>query len=151
MKKKTVNDTKSYEDIIHLPHHMSGERPQMSLADRAAQFSPFAAVVGYETAIKEAARCTEQRKELDEMEKVIINECLREIEAQLPNGSTVEIEYFQPDELKAGGKYLLKVGRVKKFDQYLREVQMVDGTRIAIDEISRIANNSPKSYIKMLE
>lgn len=151
MKKETDHETKSYDDIIHLPHHVSGKRPQMSMADRAAQFSPFAAVVGHEKAIKEAARRTDQRKELDEMEKVIIDECLREIEAQEPNKFDVEIEYFQPDEVKAGGKYLIKVGQVKKFDKYVREVEMADGTRIAIDEISRIVNHSPKSYNEMSE
>lgn len=146
MKMKAKGKRKSYEDIIHLPHHVSGKRPQMSMADRAAQFSPFAAVVGYESAIKEAARPTDQRKELDEMEKVIVNEGLREIEAQLPNGFEVEIEYFQADKRKAGGKYLVKVGRVKKFDKYAREVLMQDGTHIAIDEISRIVINASKSY-----
>lgn len=142
MKNERHQDIKKYEDILDLPHHVSRKRPQMSLADRAAQFSPFAAVVGHEEAIKETARRTDRRKELDEMEKAIIDAQLRGIEAQLPNGFDVEIEYFQPDERKAGGAYLVKVGRVKKFDKYLREVHMVDDTRIKIDEISRIAINS---------
>ncbi len=146
MKKKTYNELKTYEDIIHLPHHVSSRRPQMALEDRAAQFSPFAAVVGHETAVKEAARNTDQRKELDEMGKAIIDDQLREIEVQLPNGFDVEVVYFQPDELKAGGKYIVKVGRIKKLDKYIGEVQMVDGTNIAIDEIYSIVNNSPKSY-----
>ncbi len=144
MKNKRDQDIKKYEDILDLPHHVSRKRPQMSLADRAAQFSPFAAVVGHEEAIKETARRTDRRKELDEMEKAIIDDQLREIEAQLPNGFDVEIEYFQPDERKAGGKYLVKVGPVKKIDHYLREVQMMDDTKIKVDEISRITINSSK-------
>lgn len=141
MKKKMDNELKAYEDILHLPHYESSRRPKMALSDRAAQFSPFAAVVGHESAVKEAARLTDQRKELDETEKTIIDDQLREIETQLPNGFDVEIMYFKPDETKAGGKYIVKVGSIKKIDIYLREVHMVDGTMIAINEIYRIVNN----------
>ncbi|BES64971.1 hypothetical protein SANA_14100 [Gottschalkiaceae bacterium SANA] len=141
MKKKTSKKLKEYEDIIHLPHHVSRTRPQMHIVDRAAQFAPFAAVVGHEHALKEAARTTDQRKELDETEKTIIDEHLREIEAQLPNRFEIKVVYFKPDEFKDGGKYILKVGEVKKIDIYLREVQMVDGTRIAIDDIRSIVGN----------
>jgi hypothetical protein len=140
MKKKLDQDMEKYKDILYEPHHVSRKRPQMSLADRAAQFSPFAAVVGHEAAIRETARRTDRKKELDEMEKAIIDAQLREIEALLPDGPDVEIEYFQPDERKAGGKYLTKVGKVKKFDTYLRQVLMMDGTRIDIDQIARIGD-----------
>jgi hypothetical protein len=145
MKKKMDNDLKIYEDIIHLPHHVSSKRPQMTLADRAAQFAPFAAVVGHETAVKEAARYTDERKELDEMGKAIIDDQLREIEAQLPNRRDVEIVYFQPDGLKAGGKYIVKVGKINKLDKYTGEVHMLDGTSIAINEVYSIVYNKPKS------
>lgn len=148
---KNKQDIKKYEDILHLPHHVSRKRPQMSLEDRAAQFSPFAAVVGHEAAIKETARRTEKRKELDETEKAIIDAQLREIEVKLSSGFSVEIEFFQPDERKAGGIYLVKVGRVKKFDHYLREVHMTDDTRIKIDEISRITMNSLNLHGKKSE
>jgi hypothetical protein len=110
----------------------------MPIKDRAAQFSPFAAVVGHGNAVKEAARCTDQRKELDETEKAIIDDQLREIEAQLPNKSEVSIVYFSPDALKAGGEYITKLGSIKKFDVYEREILMVDGTRIPIEEILSI-------------
>lgn len=145
MKKKMYNELKAYEDIIHLPHHVSSRRPQMAIADRAAQFSPFAAVVGHESAVKEAARYTDQRKELDETKKAIIDDQLRDIEAQLPNGFDVEILYFQLDELKAGGKYIVKFGKVKKLDKYTKEIHMEDGTSIIIDDIYSIVSNSPKS------
>lgn len=138
MKEKSDKGKMKYEDIIDLPHHESNKRPKMSLADRAAQFSPFAAVVGHESAVKETARLTEQRRELDEMEKAIIDEQLRDIEAQLPHESNVKIVYFKPDALKSGGKYIVKVGKVKKLDVYLKEVQMEDGISIPIDEIFSI-------------
>ena len=132
-------EIKDYQDMLHLPHHVSSRRKKMSIKDRAAQFAPFAAVVGHGNAVKEAARHTQQRKELDETEKAIIDNQLREIEARLPNRSEVEIVYFRPDELKAGGQYISKVGRVKKFDIYEKEVLMVDGTRIPIEEIYSIS------------
>lgn len=138
MNKKNNDAKQKYEAIIHLPHHVSSRRPKMSLTDRAAQFSPFAAVVGHEGAVRETARLTEQRRELDEMEKAIIDEQLREIEAQLPNGMDVKIVYFVPDELKTGGAYIAKAGKVKKLDVYLKEVHMKDGTRIPIEEILSI-------------
>jgi cell division septal protein FtsQ len=143
MKNKTEN---GYEDIIHLPHYVSHKRPHMNLADRAAQFAPFSAVVGHDSAVKEAARYTDQRRELDETRKTIIDNQLREIEIQLPNGFEVEIVYFQPDDLKTGGKYISKIGKVKKFDEYAKEVLMVDGTTIAIYDIYSIVNNSSESY-----
>jgi hypothetical protein len=110
MNKKMSKELKEYEDILYLPHYVSSRRRKMLIKDRAAQFSPFAAVVGHGNAVKEAARYTDQRKELDETEKAIIDNQLREIEAHLPNKSEVAIVYFSPDALKAGGEYITKVG-----------------------------------------
>lgn len=135
MKNRVKKTLKDYEDMLHLPHHVSSHRPHMSLIDRAAQFSPFAAVVGHEKAVKEAARYTDQRKELDEMEKAMIDNQLREIEAQLPESPDVEIVYFEPDPLKSGGKYVTKVGQIKKLDSYEGMVLMEDGKKITIEEI----------------
>lgn len=133
--KRIDKDLKFYEDILYLPHYVSSSRPKMPIADRAAQFSPFAAVVGHETAVKEAARQTDQRKELDEMEKAIIDDQLRELEARLSENIEVEIVYFKPDELKTGGAYMTKVGNIQKFDTYEGEILMTDGMRIDINEI----------------
>ncbi|MCK8061474.1 MULTISPECIES: hypothetical protein [unclassified Fusibacter] len=138
MNKKINDELKKYEDIIDLPRHVSPKRPQMPVADRAAQFAPFAAVVGHESAIKEAARLTDEKRDLDEMEKTIINDRLREIDERLPNAVEVEITYFQTDALKEGGKYLVKPGTVKKIDVYQREVQLVDGTNIPIEDLLRV-------------
>lgn len=139
MKKKIHRDMSMYKDMLDMPRHISGTRAKMPLRDRAAQFSPFSAVVGHETAVKEAARYTDRRRELDEMEKAIIDEKLREIETRLPDGPEVEIIYFVQDELKAGGEYVSVVGSVKKLNGYEREILMMDGTVIAIDEIYSIS------------
>lgn len=138
MKSKVHKELKDYEDILHLPHHVSGKRAHMPIGDRAAQFAPFAAVVGHEKAVKEAARYIDQKKELDELEKAIIDDKLREIDAKLANRVEVEIVYFEPDELKAGGHYLTKVGIVKKIDSFERVVLMEDGLRIEVEEIYSI-------------
>ena len=86
-----------YEDIINLPHHVSATRPQMSMMDRAAQFSPFAALTGYDAAIKETARLTEQKIELDDYEKEEINDKIQLIAEHLGEDFEVVITYFQPD------------------------------------------------------
>lgn len=130
--------TNSYDDIIHLPHHVSATRPQMSALDRAAQFSPFAALTGYDAAIKEAARLTDKRLELDESVKEALNEKLQIIAGHLKDRPEVSITYFQPDIRKAGGAYVTADGAVKKIDEYERVVLMTDGIVIPIDEIFSI-------------
>lgn len=129
------DELKKYEDMLQLPHHVSKKRPQMPIKDRAAQFAPFSAVVGHETAVKEAARLTDEKRELDETEKIVINEKLQEIENQL--SSIIEITYFVKDHLKEGGKYITYQGVVKKIDVYNRAI-VVDEYVISIDDIYRI-------------
>lgn len=129
---------KSYDDIINLPHHVSATRPHMSAIDRAAQFSPFAALTGYGDAIKETARLTEERVELDEYMKDVLSVRLQIIADQLKEHPEIAITYFQPDEKKSGGAYVTVIGRVKKIDEYERVVVMIDGTRVPIDEIASI-------------
>ena len=92
-----------YDDIINLPHHVSPTRQRMSLRDRAAQFAPFSALVGYEEAVAETARLTESRPELDEQEQQVINERLTCIAARISEHPEVCIKYFVPDERKSGG------------------------------------------------
>ena len=89
-----------YEDILYLPHHTSPSRPPMPMSDRAAQFSPFAALTGYEAAVKEAARLTEQRIELDENEKAILDAKLSLLQKNLSLSPEVTLTYFQPDKQK---------------------------------------------------
>ena len=130
--------TESYDDIINLPHHVSSSRPHMSSFDRAAQFSPFAALTGYDNAVKETARLTEERIELDESRKAALNERLCIIQDTLVELPTVIITYFQPDKKKSGGAYVTATGSVKKIDEYVRTVVMHDTTKIPIDEILSI-------------
>ena len=125
--------TDQYDDIIHLPHHISSTRPRMSGIDRAAQFSPFAALTGYDTSIKESARLTDARIELDDSQKEEIGEKLRLVTGQLD--AEIKITYFLPDTKKTGGKYVLAAGAVKKVDEYERMIIMGDGKQIPIDEV----------------
>ncbi|MEL7606523.1 MAG: hypothetical protein AAGU39_10755 [Sedimentibacter saalensis] len=129
---------KSYDDIMNLPHHVSATRPHMSAIDRAAQFSPFAALTGYGDAIKETARLTGERVELDEYMKDVLSVRLQIIVDQLKEHPEIAITYFQPDEKKNGGAYVTVIDRAKKIDEYERVVVMADGTRIPIDEIASI-------------
>lgn len=138
MGKIIKKNEKKYDDIIHLPRHISHKRPQMPIEDRAAQFAPFAAVVGHEASVKEASRLTDEKRDLDEAEKTVINEQLLKIQSLIEAGVEVEIEHFKEDPLKEGGQYVSTYGEVKKIDVYTRCVCMTDGNHIEIDDILRI-------------
>lgn len=135
-----------YEDIIHLPHQVSGNRVQMSVHDRAAQFSPFAALTGFDGAIKETARLTDQRIELDETAKAVLDEKLRIVQEQSGRQQEVEFLFFRPDERKQGGAYVSVRGIVKKINAYERIVVMQDGTWISIEEIADITDITGKMF-----
>lgn len=124
--------------IINLPHHISETRPRMPAYDRAAQFSPFAALTGYEAAVAETGRLTDKKVELDEGEKEAINERLNLILERIDERPQISITYFVPDKKKTGGEYIVTGGIVKKIDDYRRLVILWDGTSIPIDEIIRI-------------
>lgn len=130
-----MKHTTKYDDIINLPHHVSSIHPQMLIADRAAQFSPFAALTGHDAAIKETARLTNRRVELDENSKSILNEKFQMIVENLQNQPAVTITYFLPDDKKEGGSYISVAGSVKKIDEYKRRIIMADGSIIPIDEV----------------
>ena len=110
-----------YDDIIHLPHHVSSVHPRMPMLDRAAQFSPFAALTGYESAIQETARVTDRRMELDEDAKANLDQKLRLLEMS-PEQPPVALTYFQPDGKKSGGAYITITGVIKKMDEYARVI-----------------------------
>ena len=129
------NNTHKYDDIINLPHYTSSKRPRMAMIDRAAQFSPFAALTGYDAAVKETARLTKERVELDEYQKSALNERLQILQERLSNAPVISITYFVPDERKSGGAYCTETGVIKKIDYYERAVIMRSGTHIPIDEI----------------
>ena len=121
-KKEQETISERYKDIINLPHHRSTKRPGMKIEDRAAQFSPFAALTGYDAVVTETARLTESRIELDECEREGIFLVLGRIEEKLEreNAEPVNIcvTYFKPDEKKEGGAYLTLEGSVKKLDKH---------------------------------
>lgn len=124
-----------YDDIINLPHHVSATHTPMPVADRAAQFSPFAALTGYEDAIDETARLTQEWVELDENEKERLNEKLQQIRNQLSIHPQVMFTYFEPDQKKQGGAYLTTEGRVKKIEEPRGAFLMEDGKEILIESI----------------
>ena len=113
-----------YDEIINLPHHVSKTRPQMPMSDRAAQFAPFAALTGYDSAIKEALTALDMKYQL--------------LMDTFDDAPEVTITYFQPDERKAGGKYLTATGAVKKVDDFERRIIMQDGSKIPMDDVLSI-------------
>ena len=139
-----MNEEHKYDDIINLPHHVSSGHPQMSLLDRAAQFSPFAALTGHAAAIRETERLTEGWVELDEDRKALLDERLKMIREYLSgrkgeqNYPEITFTYFQPDEKKSGGVYINIHGRVKKVDEYNHQVILEDGSFLAIDRLFSI-------------
>lgn len=132
---KSIKPKTKYDDIINLPHHVSPTRPQMPVCDRAAQFSPFAALTGHDAAIKETARLTDERIELDENSKSLLNEKLKMISERIENHPEIEVTYFIPDKKKVGGSYVTVQGHVKKIGEYERCIIFEDGTKIPIEEI----------------
>lgn len=124
-----------YDAILHLPHHVSATRARMSMTDRAAQFSPFAALTGYEAAIQETGRLTDQRIELSEYQKALLDETVRRIMDRLPEPTVVQMTWFVPDTRKSGGAYRTELCTIKKADLYRRSLLLADGTVIPMDEI----------------
>jgi len=129
----------TYEDIIHLPHHVSQNHPPMPMIDRAAQFSPFAALTGYDAAIAETGRLTDEKIELDEQSRAQLDERLQLV-MEHPNAQ-VKITYFVPDARKDGGSYEEKTGSIKKIDAHSRTIVMQDGTQIPIDNVVEITSD----------
>lgn len=130
-----MQDSHKYDDIIHLPRPASPRRAKMSMVDRGAQFSPFAALVGYDAAIQETARRTGCRVELTDGEKLRLNEAIQEITDRLPTQPEIRITWFVPDLRKDGGEYVTEECRVKKIDPYGRGLALSDGRRIAFEDI----------------
>lgn len=124
-----------YDDIIDLPHHVSATRPRMSMIDRAAQFSPFAALTGYDAAIKETGRLTDRRIELSEDERIVLDRKQQILLDHIGDRPEVSVTYFVPDERKDGGTYVTVTGKVKKIDEFERCFTLADGIKIPLDEV----------------
>lgn len=130
-----MNANSKYDEIINFPHHVSKTRPQMPMSDRAAQFSPFAALTGYDSAIKETGRLTDEKIDLDEESLTALNMRYQMLTDALEERPEVRITYFKPDERKAGGAYVTTAGAVRKIDDFEQTIIMQDGTRIPMDDV----------------
>lgn len=136
----------NYDDIINLKRPIS-KHPKMSLYQRSAQFAPFAALTGYEGQVKETARLTDRRIELDEEMKLILDLKIQVIKEMLSDNPEVEITYFIPDTRKDGGKYVTIINNVKKIDSYNEHIIMQNNLKIEIKEIININSNIFKNII----
>ena len=127
-----------YDDILNLPHHVSAKRPRMPMSDRAAQFSPFAALTGYDAAIKETGRLTDEKIEQGEEALSKLNLQFQILLEHLDQEPQITLTYFQPDARKSGGAYRQISGRVKALDEHARQILLRDGTKIPMDSVLRV-------------
>ena len=137
----------NYDDIINLERPISKRHGKMPIGDRAAQFAPFAALTGFGDVIKETARLTDKKIELDEEEKELLNQNLHFLKSTLNSMPRVTITYFEKDLLKEGGKYINLTGNLKKIDEYKKKIIMIDGTEIKIDNIIEIKFCNDKNFM----
>ena len=131
-----------YTDIIDLPHHVSATRRHMSLKDRAAQFSAFAALTGYSDEIKETARLTDDKREMDETELEELSLKLAMILARADEKPYITVTYFSSDQKKSGGVYKTVTGNLKKVDEIERTLTLTDGDIIRLDDIIDIESGN---------
>ena len=125
----------NYDDIINLPHHVSDHHPHMSMLDRAAQFSPFAALTGYGDLVSETARYTDERSTLTESEREELDAKLQWFLRNSQPDTLLTVTYFLPDDKKEGGSFQIKTGEVKNIDQFSQEIVFSDGDRIRIEDV----------------
>jgi len=137
-----------YDDIISCPHHVSETHPRMSLYDRAAQFSPFAALTGHGEAIRETARLTQSRIVLSEDSREILDEKLNLLAGWVRKRlhPAISVTYFQPDEKKSGGEYVSVEGTVRKIKEYEKILVLEDGREVPMEEISEIAGDAFREW-----
>ena len=133
----------NYDDIIDMPHHVSATRPHMPMLDRAAQFQPFRALTGYEDAVRETARLTDQRVELTDEEKARLDAILQTLADSIGSHPQVILTYFQPDKKKAGGAYATATGQLKKIDDIEGVLILMGGGHIVIEDILDIQVTDP--------
>lgn len=128
----------TYDDIINLPHHVSSKHPQMSMEDRAAQFSPFAALVGYDDSIAETNRQVEQFADFDENYLQELDEKLQYIQEHITEQPLVDITYLIPDEVKSGGEYITVHGNFKRIDKDKQLLVLADKRTVPINLVTAI-------------
>lgn len=125
-----------YDDIINLPHPSSERHPRMSLENRAAQFAPFAALIGHDAAIEETSRYTEGRTELSEDEMLTFS---RVLSGAIESGEEIRVRYFIPDAFKDGGRYEDTSGKIIKIDRYENTILLSGGTTVGLDRIVSVS------------
>jgi len=145
--KKETNEQRRYDDIIDLPHHVSPTRPHMSMIDRAAQFSPFAALSGYDDAVKETARLTDNLVELSDDSRAVLDMKQQILVDAVADHPEISITYFVQDKKKAGGAYVTTTGKVKRIDEYERVLILMDGTRVPLNDILELDSELFQSII----
>lgn len=133
-----LKNSGKYNDIINLSHHISKKHPRMSLEARSAQFAPFAALTGYDDVIKETARLTSERIDIDEGVKSILNRKLQLIRKQIYIKPEITVTYFVPDSKKDGGSYVTVTGNVIKIDDYKKKIVLENKIEILMSEIIKI-------------
>lgn len=127
-----------YDDILNLPHHVSSVHPHMSMHDRAAQFSPFSALTGYDDTVRETARLTDEKQELTADRINDLNQKITFLKEHAEERPDVTIEYFIPDEKKAGGKYITLSGKLRRIDEYNHNMVFASGEEIPLNDIFEI-------------
>lgn len=133
-----LKNSGKYDDIINLPHHVSKKHPRMSLEARSAQFAPFAALTGYDEVIRETARLTNQKIEINEELKAVLDEKLQIIKKQIHAKPKITVTYFVQDSKKDGGEYVITTGKVVKIDNYKQKIVLEKNIEIPISEIIEI-------------
>ncbi len=132
--------TDKYDDIIGLPHHVSPTRPHMSLRERAAQFAPFSALVGYDDMVEETARQTEDKINIGEYDAFLLDRKLRILKDNEDSHPFLEITYFLPDGKKNGGRYETVRERLLRIDEYEKKIHLSNGKSIYFDTISALSS-----------
>lgn len=127
-----------YDDILNLPHHVSNTRPHISMHDRAAQFSPFAALTGYDDTVKETARLTDEKLELTTDRINDLNQKIAFLKEHAEERPQITVEYFIPDEKKSGGKYVTLSGKFRRIDEYNHNMVFTSGEEIPLNDIFEI-------------
>lgn len=136
-----------YDDIIGLPHPTSQRHPRMPIRERAAIFSPFAALSGHGAAIAETARLTERRMELDEDTKTELDRRQAVLLAHVGEQPEVTVTWFQPDKKKDGGAYVTTTGRLKKLDTVQRVLVLLNGTSIPLEDVAGLEGDIFQEFI----
>ena len=130
-----------YDYMLGMQRPQPGGRARMPMMERAAQFGAFRALSGYEEAILETGRVTNEKMELGECQQTELDMKLRYIKENLGIVPEISVTYFIPDDRKQGGVYAAHTGYVRQIKEFEKQVIFEDGTEIPIEEIYAINSN----------